>query len=82
MCEEAVGSNDGSRVQTLNFGTQKSRTNPRARNRRFRQEPATETTEKRPAKHEDTMLLCWYISFQWQKVALGNLADSRFLLLK
>ena len=37
---------------------------------------------KRPARHEDIMLLCWGISFQWQKFGFGNLADSRFLLLK
>ena len=36
---------------------QKSRTLPRASYYRSRQEPVPETTEKRPARHEDTMLL-------------------------
>jgi hypothetical protein len=39
---------------------QKSRTPPNTCICRFLQEPAPRTTEKRPARHEDTIFLCWY----------------------
>ena len=60
---------------------QKSRTLPRTRARRSRQEPATKTTEKRPARHKDTMVLAG-ISNLVAKESNSNLAGFLALLLK
>ena len=60
---------------------QKKPDDSRTRVRRSRQEPVPETTEKRPARHKDTMVPCWCISFQEQK-SISNLAGFLTLLLK
>ena len=51
----------------------KSRTPPHTCIYRSRQEPASETTEKRPARHEDTNLLAEIFRFRSKRLVKGEL---------